>query len=219
MPNVVQATGKAGELFIPALGRTIRQVEWREDDIYDTVVVTGAAQTPGTSYDFFSTNLDTKRGQHSNVRTQRRIASDNELVMFRAGLHPRGYMGNALAVFADIHKVAENAIFRLLLGDRLVTEGPMIKYQSGYGLSGFSGAATTVAATTINNSPVSVGVPSQAAAPVLLVPQEINSQDELNGSLRFESAAWVSGYADTTPSAIVGVSCFLHGFIKKPLGK
>lgn len=208
---VVQPTGQPGELFIPSINKTIRQVEWREDDFYDTVLITAAAQTPGTSYDFFSTNLDTKRAQHSNIRTQRKIPEGNELVLFRIGLHPRGYTGNAEAVFNDIKKIAENAIFRFLLGDRLVTEGPMIKYQSGYGLS---------AATTTNGaSAVSVGVPSQAAAPVLLVPQEIKSSDELNGSLRFEASSWVAGYADTTPSAFVAVTAFLHGFIKKPLGK
>lgn len=216
MPTpIVQPTGKPGELNIPALGKTIRQVEWREDDIYDTVLVTAAAQTPGTSYDFFAVNLDTKKPQHANVRNLRRIASDNELVMFRIGLHPRGYVGNAEGAFADIKKVAENGIFKFSLGDRLVAEGPAIKFQSGYGLGGF-------AATTANNTTqgaISFGVPSAAAAPVLLVPQEITSADELNGSLRFESAAWVSGYVDTTPGAVVGMSCFLHGFIKKPLGK
>lgn len=215
MANVVQSTGKPGELFIPALGRTIRQVEWREDDFYDTVEVTAAAQTPGTSYDFFSTNLDTKRAQHSNIKTQRRLPSGNELVLFRIGLHPRGYRGDTVAVAADVQKIAENAIFKFLLGDRLVTEGPVLKFASGYGLAGFGN-------TTGNNTTfgaVSVGIPSQAAAPVLLVPQELNDTDELNGTMRFESAAWLANYTDTTPSAKTLVTAFLHGFIKKPVGK
>jgi hypothetical protein len=215
-PAVVP-TGKAGELFIPALNRTIRQVEWREDDFYDTVEVTAAAQA-GSEYNFFRENLPTKKEQHANIATQGRLPSGQELVMFRMGIHVRAYRGNAAAKSADQLKIIENGVFEFKLGERLVSRGPLLKYGSGYGVSGAL-ANDSQAAGAVEIAALSIGVPSQAAAPVLLVPQEINDQDELYGRLFFPAAAWLGAYTGATPAAVTLVSAFLHGFIKKPLGK
>lgn len=212
--QVAVPTDKPGELFIPALGKKVQQVELREDDVYDTVQIAGTIAA-GTEYEFFR-DIQNKNEQHTNIPQSRRIQAGDEVAVFRIGLHPRASLGNAHAATVDIKQVIENAHLDLRFNRRIITSGPGIKYPSGYGLAGFS---QEVAAAGVNA--VSNGVPSVAAAPTLFVPQQLKENDDIVCKLRFPNASWAASYAVPAVAAAPGLAMtvFLRGVIKSPLGK
>jgi hypothetical protein len=206
-------TKNPGELLIPALGRTFQQVELREDDVFDTVQLESGAIAAGTELEWFR-NVEDKNEQHTNIPQPRRIASGDEVAVFRIGVHPREAQGDILPTTLDVKKVFGNAHVLVKFNKRIITDGPAIKYPSGYGLSGSS---NEVAAAGIAFH--SVGVPSAAASPTLFVPQQLKDNDDITAKLRFPAAAWVAGYTVPTTANDLLVSIFLRGVIKSPLGK
>lgn len=213
MNQVAIPTKNPGELYIPALGKTFQQVELREDDVYDTIQMEAGAVAAGKEYQFFR-NVEDKNEQHTNIPQPRRIAAGDEVAVFRIGIHPREAQGDVLPLTLDIKKVFGNAHLILKFNKRIITDGPAIKYPSGYGLSGSS---NEVAAAGIAFH--SVGVPSVAAAPTLFVPQQLKDDDDIACKLRFPDAAWVADYVVPTTAGDLLISMFLRGVIKSPLGK
>jgi hypothetical protein len=222
MNQIAVPTGNPGELFIPALGKKFQQVELREDDIYDTVRVLPGAVTAGTEYEFFR-DIQNKNEQHTNLPQSRRIQAGDEVAVFRIGLYPRNKVGATHATSSDIAQIVDNAHFVLKFNRRIISDGPALKFPSGYGLSG----ASDLGAASAGNQFVSLGVPSVAAAPTLFVPQQLKDNDDIICKLRFPSASWVDNaapavsYNDPTIASVDGVlvSTFLRGVIKSPLGK
>mgnify|MGYP001579592173 CR=1 FL=1 len=209
--SAIAVPGKnPGEVYIPALGKSFRQVELREDDVIDSIETGTSTINAGTEYTVFR-DIDNKNEQHSNMGSSKRIASGDEVAVFRIGVHLREAQGNTLPVFNDYRKVLGNAILDLKFNRRLITNGPLIKYPSGYGVGGFSDETGATA--------ISIGVPSSAAAPTLFVPQQLTDTDDLNGKIQFKDAAWLTSYALPVLAGRVVVTVFLHGVMKAPLGK
>lgn len=213
MNQIAVPTKNAGELYIPALGKTFQQVELREDDVFDTIQMVAGAVAAGTEYQFFR-NVEDKNEQHTNIPQPRRIAAGDEVAVFRIGIHPREAQGNVLPATVDVKKVFGNAHLILKFNKRVITDGPAIKYPSGYGLSGSSNEAAAAGIAFH-----SVGVPSVAASPTLFVPQQLKDDDDISCKLRFPDAAWVTGYVVPTTAGDLLISMFLRGVIKSPLGK
>lgn len=213
MNQIAVPTKNPGELYIPALGKTFQQVELREDDVFDTIQMVAGAIAAGTEYQFFR-NVEDKNEQHTNIPQPRRIAAGDEVAVFRIGVHPREAQGNVLPATTDVKKVFGNAHLILKFNKRIITDGPAIKYPTGYGLSGSS---NEVAAAGIAFH--SVGVPSVGASPTLFVPQQLRDDDDITAKLRFPDASWVTGYVVPTTAGDLLISLFLRGVIKSPLGK
>lgn len=210
MNSVIQPTKTAGEYFIPALNKTIQLVEWREDDFYDTVTRTAGAVTAGTSLVLFR-DLASKNIQHCNLRTQRRIPSGSEFIINRIGVVIQQCFSNTLVALGDILKCAYDASLTFKINDRLVTEGPLFKFSTGYGVVGSSTENNVTIATT--------GVASAAAAPQLLVAQPVNDKDDLNGTIDFLDDTWITNAAVMpTLAGRVTLQCMLHGLVKKASG-
>lgn len=211
-----------GTLNIPALGRTIKLVEWREDDFYDTVHIgpdfaaAAAAVAAGSSYEFFR-DLANKNLAHTNLRTARRIPAGSEFIMARVGVVPNQSFGNVLTLPSDLVKVAYAATLTFKINDRLITEGPLYKYQSGYGVTGGFFPALAAGAQ-VEAGLATIGVPSAAAAPNLMVAQPVMDDDDLVATIDFKSNSWADGAVQPTILGM-GVTLSLHGFIKKPQGK
>lgn len=214
MAAIAQAGKEAGSLFIPALGKAIKLVEWREDDFYDTVVTgdvsaAAATVTAGTSLEFFR-DLASKNLQHTNLRTSRRIPAGSEFIMSRIGVIPNQSFGNVMASPTDLVKHCYAATLSFKINDRLVSEGPLYKYQSGFGITGSTTQNDTGLAT--------IGVPSAAAAPNLMVAQPVQDDDDLVATIDYKSNSWATNAVMPSVKAI-GLTLSLHGFIKKPQGK
>lgn len=202
-----------GEIYIPALQRSFQQIELREDDVHDTEDIPSGAIAADTKFQLFQAISD-KNEQHTSLKQPRKIPAGDEAAIFRIGFHVRGATGNARASFSDIQKVIENGVLQVKFNRRIITEGPAIKYQSGYGLGGYSDESGATA--------VSVGVASAAAAPTLFVPQQLMDNDDLNGMLFFPSAGWLpSGFSYVVPTlgAALTFSVFMRAVLKSPLGK
>lgn len=208
--NVAVPGASPGEVFIPALGKSFKQVELREDDIFDTIETDTGAVGAGTEYVVFR-DITNKNEQHTSLQASRRIPSGDEAAIFRVGVHIREAIGNTLPAFNDYRKVVGNGQLELKFNRRLITSGPLVKYPSGYGMAGYSDETGATA--------VSIGVPSAAAAPTLFVPQQLKDDDDLNGKIRFPNATWATGYAVPTLAGRAYVTLFLHGVMKAPLGK
>lgn len=210
--NAIQPTKNAGEFFIPALGRTVQLIEWREDDYYDTVSQAAGAISAGTSLELFR-DLTSKNLQHCNLKTARRIPAGSEFVMSRIGVLILQAYSNSVQSLANILKVAYAGTLTFKVNDRLVLEGPLYKLATGYGMAGST--------TETGASLVTTGVPSAAAAPQLLVAQPVKDDDDLNGTIDFKSDSWITGSAvmPTTATYATLFTCLLHGLIKKPQGK
>lgn len=199
-----------GELYIPSANKTIQQTESREDDVYDTDQQKAGAISAGNKIDFFKT-ITSKNLQATNITTPRRLAQGDELYMNRVGVHIHQSIGNTMTTDSDIVKIAHAGSLAFKLGRRLVTEGPLYKYQSGYGVVG---------QTTRNNTGMAtIGVASYAAAPQMIVVQPVTENDDLIGTVRFDDNAWANTSGLPTLDADNWLSILLHGVLKSPLGK
>lgn len=209
--SVIQPTKNAGEYFIPALGRTVQLVEWREDDFADAVSQGAGAVTAGTTLELFR-DLASKNVQHCNLKTARRIPAGSEFVINRVGVLIHQCFSNTVVILSDVLKVAYNASLTFKINDRLVVEGAVYKFSSGYGMVGSSTENAISLATT--------GVASTAAAAQLLVAQPVKEDDDLNGTIDFKNDSWITG-ASVMPTLTgrVVLSCILHGLVKKASGK
>lgn len=209
--EIVQQTGKAGELYIPALGQTVRLVEWREDSYRDSVSQDAGAITQGLTLDLFR-DLTNKNVQHCNLKTQRRIPSGSTFVLNRIGVLIAQAFSNTIVALDDILKVAYDGVLTFKINDRLVAEGPLVNFPSGYGMVG---------STTANDrSLVTTSVASPAAAPNLLVAQTVTDTDDLNGEIVFKDDKWITGSSVMpTLAGRVVITADLHGLIKKPQGQ
>lgn len=214
---LVVASDQPGMFTIPALGnKSFQLTQWREDDFYDTVWQPIGAITAGTILTYFR-DVQSKSKQHCNLVNPSRLPSGSQMVLNRIGLHINQALGQQLAAGGDILKLAHAGAFTFTLNqDRIVAQGALVKFQSGYGITG----ATTD--TTANS--FTTGVPSSASAPQLLVALPVEPTDDLGGEIRFDGAAWITaaGGAFTMPTLTstlgVAITCFLHGLIKRPVG-
>lgn len=195
-----------GEVIIPALGRSFKQIELREDDIFDTVQQGSGSIAAGTELVLFR-DLSDKNEQHTSLKASRKLPAGDEAAIFRVGVHVRQALGNDVPTTSDHMKIYENGVLDLKFNRRQVTFGPLLKYQSGYGLAG------NASGTTSN------GVPSAAAAPTLFVPQQLNDSDDINGLLKFPGGAWITSYTAPSLGARNIITAFMHSVIKSPLGK
>lgn len=211
MASNIAVPGKnPGEVYIPALGKSFKQVELREDDIFDTVERIAGSIGAGTELHLFR-DIANKNEQHCTLQTSRRIQSGDEAAIFRIGVELPCAIGNTLPVYADYRKIAGNAQLELIFNRRLVSTGPVIKYPAGYGIGGFSDETGATA--------FSIGVPSVAASPTLFVPQQLKDDDDIKGKLRFPDAGWITSYAVPVLAGAMLFRVFLHGVMKQPLGK
>ena len=215
--NAIPVKGKPGTIYVPAIGKEITQIDSREDDVFDSVGFASGAITAGREYKFFDVTSD-KNEQHTNVTKTHKILGGHELSLTRIGLLVRSSTGDAGALgAADVKRIYDNAAFEAQIGKRDIGEGPAIKFQSGYGVSGNSSENATAI--------VSNGVPSGAAAPSLLVQQDVTDDDDIYSRLFFPDAAWLTAaywgtvYAMPTIALRGVVTCFWHGIIRKPLGR
>lgn len=200
---------KPGEFLVPELGRVIRITDVRQDDFYDTVAIPAALFTAGTQYKPFD-SISGKGKQNCNVTTARRIPGRNRFNLLRVGFVLRQAAGATLALAADLIRTYEAGALKFSINTRLVTEGPFIKYQSGYGITGQS--------TENAVSLITLGTASQVAAPKFIAAQPINDEDDLDCELNFPgTASWDSNVAMPTTTARMHASVFLHGIIEKPI--
>jgi hypothetical protein len=216
--------GEPGRFFVPALGKVINIVEFREDDKYDTVEITATAApfappftiVAGQQFTFFR-DLQSKDLIDTNFTTQRRLPAGEEMLIERIGVSVPLARGNVLPFPRDVKKVSENGYLKFQINRKDVIEGPLVKMPSGYGISG----------NTVENDQgiVSIGVPATASVANLRKPQFITTEHDVDGVLTFQNRAWLNaaaapaGASQPTLENAVLVKLWLHGLIKSAATK
>lgn len=220
---ILRATDETGVYEIEGLGTKIRLLEWRAGSFYDSLQFQQGAQQAGTQQQLFQ-NLQNKNRQFSNLDNNAgRLPALNELITNRVGAHLLQAFGNTVISDSDIIKFAHAAYMRVSVNQtRLIFDAPLYTAQSGYGVTG---------STTRNNTGVvTVGIPSAAAAPQLLVAQPIGPNDSigtdsyvtlynnnwiLNTQINGNPASILGGTLPTFDTAVF-TTVFLDGLVKKP---
>lgn len=224
--------GQPGLFRDPADPNTIVNIrDYREGDIYDSILVTHGAQTPGTEYIFFQ-NIQGKREIDTNLRTPSKLSAGQSMVLDRIGIDVRLSTGNSFPPVRDVKSILFNGFYSLKINDILQDSGPAIKFPSGYGLYGQTNESDA--------GVVSNGVPATASTSRLVKKQLLNQNHELFGVLRFDARTWLvnaeAGFtSDTIQPCIqttatecgqeqtsdvgVVVTNYLHGLIRSAVSK
>lgn len=200
---------RPGEFFISELGRIIRITDMRQDDFYGSTDFAGvSALTAGTNGKPFDSITDQGK-HHTNLTTARRIPGRNRFNVLRVGVHIAQAWGNTLVSGDDIMKLAHAASLKFSINTRLVTEGPLLKYQSGYGVTG---------STVQNNrAALTIGLASQASAPRFIAAQPLNDEDDLDCVITTDANGWLDTTALPTLDTDAVMTTYLHGIIEKPI--
>ena len=213
---ILRATDETGVYEIEGLGTKIRLLEWRAGSFYDSLQFQQGLQQAGSQQQLFQ-NLQNKNRQFSNLDNNAgRLPALNELITNRVGAHLLQAFGNTVINDADIIKFAHAAYMRVSVNQtRLIFDAPLYTAQSGYGVQG----STTRNSTGV----VTVGVPSAAAAPQLLVAQPIGPNDSIgtDSYVTLYNNNWITGSNPVggvlpTFDTSVFATIFLDGLVKKP---
>ena len=229
--------GKPGWFLDPNTGKEVFIGQTREDDKYDTIALSNdatAGNVPaGTTAEFFR-DINGKDLLDTNFKTPRRLNAQEAMIVRRIGAYVPHAVGAILVAQEDFKLIYENSSLVIKVNGQTISEGPLVKYQSGYGLAGAIGtAANTVVGT---ESITTNGVPSTAAALWLKVPQLLTDEYDVEATLRFDRRQWLTqntvfgaafapneaivlqtdNGAGTTRDMPVLVKLFLHGAIKSP---
>lgn len=205
MAFMLPIKGAPGEFFIPALNRRIKIVEFREDNKYDTVVLSSGAVSDGTVRNYFR-DLTNKQGVDSNFKTPRRIGNGEEMIVKWVGLQVQDARGNTVALPRDVKKILWGSFFSFSIDSSLITEGTAIYYPSGYGLAG---------STAENDAGVvSSGVAATASVRTLEKPHQVGPDNDLEATLTFQDHLWDTSNLPTTTNNCY-IRCTVHGIIRK----
>lgn len=207
--------GQAGTFVVAGTNTVIKLVEWREDNVYDTVELapTGTlTPTAGATYEFFD-SLANKKKRDTNLNKAHALPAGWELIITKMGCYFQLAAGNNLQTPADAKKFYENYSVVAKINDTPIADGWVLGYQTGIGLYG----QTTENAQGV----IAPGTPSIGAAPTLLVPQEVNDSHDIRATLYADSMSWsTTNPAQPTFSSAPGFCKFIfRGFLKRPLSK
>ena len=211
MASLVPIKGKPGLFFDRVTGRVLNIVEWREDDKYDTVGQVLGAIAAGTELVLFR-DINGKDLIDINLKQPRRIAAGEEMRVEKIGVYIPLAFGNVIVAPVDVKRFAENAHASFQINGKDISEGPVIKYGSGYGLAGMTqetGAGV-----------LSIGVPSTAASAKLARDHELTSNHEIDCSIKFFRRRWaiVTGgssiITDANEMPTLGTAIFAKVFLR-----
>lgn len=208
--SAVPIKHQPGKLLIPSTGAVVEQtIDW-DDAFYDTVEFASFAQSKQEP--FANPNQTGKKYQHTNLTEARKIPSRYLFKIQRIGIHVRQMAGAVLPDPADVIALYEMATLEFKINTNLITKGPMLRYQSGYGVTGNS--------TFDSLSTLTLGVPSQAAAPKLKKQHDISERDQLNATIEIDVQTWLtknSGQPTMVGDSVLA-TLFLDGAVSRPLG-
>lgn len=211
---LVPIEGQPGLFRDSDTGTIVNIRDFRESDLYDTILIPAGVITAGTQFIFFQ-DVQQKRDVDTNLKTPRKLSAGESMVLDRIGLYVRLATGNVLTFPRDIKKILECGFYKLSINSILQDSGPAIKFPSGYGLYG----QTTETDTGI----VSLGVPATASAARLVKKQLLNQNHELDGIFEFSARRWLTtlglAYDDPEIDQPVLITNYLHGLFRAAVTK
>jgi len=207
--------GHPGRFLDIGTGKVLNISEYREDDKYDTVMVwdnDGSQPLPSGRQFIFFRDVTKKKPLDTNFSQPSKLNAGETMIIDRVGIYVRQAAGAAVPTptsALDAIYVAENAHLRIEMNKLLLTEGPVIKYPSGYGFS--------VA--------YNIGFPATGMTTKMMRTQFMGPRHDIIGYLTFyDRDVWMkqfipAGIGMPTFSVPVLVVCFLHGLIKTAVSR
>lgn len=217
---VFEIEGKPGEFFDDETGRTFSIKDLREDIKYDTISMAAGAVAANAEFDFFDNVPNGKRRIDTNFSTPHRLSAGEEMVIERVGVYVRQAFGDFLPPPSDFKRVVDCGFINYEINQLLLAEGPLFRFQSGFGFAGNTNEA--------GQGVIALGVPSTAAAWRLILKQYIHHLHDINSRLTFFTRAWNAlqnipavPTADRMPTltTATGISSILSGRIKRATTK
>lgn len=216
--------GNPGRFLDTDTGKVLNISEYREDDKFDTICIYNHTYDPitdGKQYIFFR-DLLRKQAIDTNFTQPSRLGAGERMVVDRIGVSVETTWGDqkkAAALAYEIQQLINGAHLRINVNQLLLTEGPAIKYASGYGFAGSVNASDL--------SIINVGTPSPAAVSRLLKTQTLTENHEVIGYWTYFARNWAddSGlkplvqYQQPEPSSNYFIKCWLHGLFKTAVNK
>jgi hypothetical protein len=221
--------GQPGKFYLDETGKTYNITSIREDDFYDTMFLGAvAAITSGQTFTAFD-NITGKPLHLCNMNVSRKLPGRHKFDLLRVGAHVRQTTPTGLGTgvigptdVVDMLKVYDAGYLHFKLNGLVLTEGPVLKYQSGYGVTGHPGqAALAAGAQAAVPGLVTLGVPSAVSAPKYMAAQPINDQDDIEVTCGFGQnkgaiEPLITVGALPVLTGIVQMTIFLRGIIEKP---
>jgi len=196
--NIIKpSTREPGKVYIPALGQSVKLVDWREDPVYDTVQF-ATSITAGKEYIFFR-DVSDKDDWQTNLKQSSRLPADTEMIVWRPGISILEDVKPA-----DAKNIVAKAYAKIEISDTIYASGPMQRFPSGFGLAGVAAGTTTT-----DEGIYTLGVPAPGSVPPLTIPIHVTHNDDIRGTVKYAVA--------TTLSAASYVRMYLMGWIKRPV--
>jgi hypothetical protein len=216
-PKTIQPVKDRPGVFVNTISGELYDIsEMREGDKYDTVILATGPVVAGTELWLFR-DVAQKRTVDTNFTQQSRLSAGEKMLLTKIGAMIPLAFGDILPTPSDIKKVAENCTLRVEVNSLLQAEGKLIFFQSGFGLAGMT--------QETDQGIVSIGVPSTASAAKLARPQDLTSQHDVLGKIRFDDRNWAAGFVVDPDDLIpkldhpVAIVAVLHGLIKSAVSK
>lgn len=219
----LQPTNRPGVFVIPALGATVTISEWTEQDIFDVwALPTTAVLGTDVSQISFFTNVQGKTTLDTNMTRNSQTPARHSVIVLRPGLFVLPAWGTAVPDMADANAVYSGGTYEMKRSKKIIVpETHLWGLGSGYGIVAYG---VDKAAPSAEVAPLSLGMASPAAQPHLLVPFQIQPEDDYEALLRFPNsnaglalpgiaAPTYAGFALNNDIAIMAI---LHGFMKAP---
>mgnify|MGYP001607339973 CR=1 FL=1 len=203
--SVSPVPGQPGVYVNEATQEVFKLVEYRDDSKYDTEDLASGSISAGSSVDLFATQAD-KELLDTNLDTPRRLSRGETMVIRWIGVEVPLVVGNTIIAPIDIKRLCYSAVLEVKINKITIAEGPLVKFPSGYGLSG---------QTTENSAGiVAIGVPSTAARADLQKQHFITADHSISSKISFPDRAWDTD-ATTRPNlgSVMHVRVHLGGLI------
>jgi hypothetical protein len=185
----------------PRTGKVTQKIAIKneyEGAVWDTVAIPAGAggTTAGTTYNFFR-DIQNKEIIDTNMSSARRLLSGSRLEVHYVGLYFPLAMNNTLLHVDAFKKVVDNTVLEIRLNRLRVALSPSFMNPTGFGMVGQS--------TRTDTDIMALGVPSTAAIRRLLVPQIIESEQDIQATLEFQARAW-----DAVIAAVPNLESHVH---------
>jgi len=190
----------------------------RDAVVYDTVEILAAAVTEGQELNFFR-DITNKDKIDTNITTSRRLATGEQMKVLWVGIYFPTFTGNTRAHYLDILRVLDNGFLELKLNKKLVAEGPLWMFPTGYGAYGTIAAenASSAPATPTNQyGVITNGLPATKLQYRLREPADIYSEHDISGKVTFYGRNWLTAASFTempTLTTALTVKMVLGGLI------
>lgn len=206
--------GQPGKFVVAGTNEVITILEYRDDIVYDTVnVQTGTTSTTFNNELLFFDNLANKKKRDTNFLQAHKIPQNWEVIIMKLGIYAHMVTGNTAWTPLDLKKIYENASLYVDVNEQPIADGWCMGYQTGMGLAGQT--------METGQGIVSLGTPSVAAAPTLLVPQKLINDHYVGGKLKFDDVSLWPTTVFTAGSLSAGgdVKLIFKGFVKRTTTK